>query len=583
MRSPSLLLGAGLLAAGVSVQVLVCAGVAAAESESDGPSISQSDDAAATKPAGPSAEGGTVGDGPGSVGAAPSGVETAAEALESEDLDAGDLGAGDLESEAPEAPAAPEAPEAEELEADAPEALETEVPVAPETAAPQAPQAPAGSDGEPPLARPKAATDALRVEMADPDAAIAVAVADIESAVTEPAPALAESAVAVDPETPILKASRVSPGIETATRFLASAPIAAATVASPPNIIEIISGIFFGVFNFLTSLIVGPAVVPSGSTVTVRNSSLQVTDDLSVPADWYFPDTDTPPTRMILLQHGFFAVGPMYSFVAARLAENTNSIVVTPSLSSNPFAVGGLSINGTAMQQAIAALFTGDRSALTASALAAGYAQRYGLDPATAQLPTQFALAGHSAGGGMVSAVAGYLVDYGAADDLAGVVLFDAVASGTLMSDALDKLDDYQEQTGRYIPVRVIAAPLSLWNFPSNINATLSQARPDRYNGVVLAQGVHNDSVQGGSCLGQLLIYLIAGFPAAPNPPALQQLSDLWLNQWFLGETGIGDGVLLPGSSFPVDTPSGTANATVIGTPQAATRLVPESDAALVA
>ena len=48
---------------------------------------------------------------------------------------------------------------------------------------------------------------------------------------------------------------------------------------------------------------------------------------------------------------------------------------------------------------------TGDRAALTASALAAGYAERYGLDPAEACLPQKFALAGHSLGGALVSGV----------------------------------------------------------------------------------------------------------------------------------------------------------------------------------
>ena len=39
------------------------------------------------------------------------------------------------------------------------------------------------------------------------------------------------------------------------------------------------------------------------------------------------------------------------------------------------------------MQPVIADLFDGDRAALNASALAAGYAKLYGLDPALAELP----------------------------------------------------------------------------------------------------------------------------------------------------------------------------------------------------
>ena len=267
-----------------------------------------------------------------------------------------------------------------------------------------------------------------------------------------------------------------------------------------------------------------PPTVPAGSTVTVRTSSLQLTDTLSVPADWYFPEATVPgeaPQRMIYLAHGFFGVGAMYSYTAARLAESTGSIVVVPTVTSNPFAAGGLWINGAALQPVVADLFVGDRSALTASALAAGYAEQYGLDPADADLPRQFALSGHSAGGSLVSGVASYLVANGAVDDLVGVVLFDAVTTGDTVVDAIADLDS----TGRFIPVREIGSPFNLWNFPSNVNTALSTARPDSFSGLVLAGGTHADSIQGGSALIQCAVRLLVGTSLPENVAALDELT----------------------------------------------------------
>ena len=152
------------------------------------------------------------------------------------------------------------------------------------------------------------------------------------------------------------------------------------------------------------------------------------------------------------------------------------------------------------MHRAVADLFVGDREALTRSAVEAGYAKKYGLDPAEAALPQQFALVGHSLGGGLVSGVAGYTVDNGAAANLVGVILLDGVPTGDVLPNALAKLDAYEQSDGgRYIPVRVIGAPTNFFNSSSNANQALSEARPDRYNGVVLVDGVHMDAMQGGN------------------------------------------------------------------------------------
>lgn len=341
-------------------------------------------------------------------------------------------------------------------------------------------------------------------------------------------------------------------------------PATAITAAPTRTLLGVVTGIIFGVFTELERLLTGPASAPAGSNVTVRSSTLQIASGISVPADWYFPTGD-PPQRMILLQHGFFAIGAMYSDTAAALAEKTDSIVVMPTLTSNPFADGGLWVNGVGMQQAVARLFVGDRASLTASALAAGYAQHYHLAVADARLPAQFVLAGHSAGGALVSGAAGYLVDYGAATDLVGVLLLDAVTTGDQLSGALATLATYEQQTGRYVPVQEIGSPPNLWNFISNVNSALSQARPDQFDGVVFSGGVHTDSMGGGSAISELLVHLLAGSPEPQNPLALRELSVQWVNDWFEGDVDNDDN-LPPGSTVSVTTPRGTAVGTVIGT-----------------
>ena len=125
----------------------------------------------------------------------------------------------------------------------------------------------------------------------------------------------------------------------------------------------------------------------------------------------------------------------MYSYTAAELAQQTNSIVVAPTMSTNGFAPDGMWLGGAPLQMAVADLFEGDRAALTASAsAAAGH---------TVTLPLQFVL--------------GDLVDNEAAADLAGVVLFDSVAPAgqdSLVSTTLAKLP-------ADLPVLLIGSPPS--------------------------------------------------------------------------------------------------------------------------
>ncbi|MET0454261.1 MAG: hypothetical protein ABW137_20705, partial [Mycobacterium sp.] len=358
---------------------------------------------------------------------------------------------------------------------------------------------------------------------------------------------------------------------------LVEPPAPAATPTLPPvlafvaslisTVVVNVGSAIFNVVQAVESWVAGPPLLPPGSTVTVRSSSVQLSNGQSVQADWYFPAGDEPPTKMILLQHGFFALGPMYSYTAANLAERTGSIVVTPTLSSNPLAGDSFWLGGTGMSKAIADLFVGDRAALTASAVDAGFATRYGAD---ATLPRRFALAGHSLGANLVSGAAGFLAESGAAGDLVGVILLDGVPRDETLPDALAKLDAYEAETGHYVPIREIGAPSNFFNSSSSVNEDLSAARPYRFNGVVLTGGVHMDSMRGGNPVIQLVAYLVAGFPQPQNPPAVEALAIDWLGHWFACDTTDGDH-RVPGSSFDVDTAEGTAHAVVIGTRGAST------------
>lgn len=384
--------------------------------------------------------------------------------------------------------------------------------------------------------------------------------------------------------TDITKAQEPQP--LSATNSMRMAQAAVTTAVAPPaptNVLDMIGRVIGSVIvrigfiamnalQAVEALVTGPPVLPPNSTVTVRSSTITLSTGQRVAANWYYPEGDVPPDRMILLSHGFLALGPMYSYTAANLAEQTHSIVVTPTLPSNFFAPDDQWLGGIGMAELIAELFVGDREALTQSAIDAGFATRYGLDPATAALPQKFGLAGHSLGGQLVTGVAGFLAENGAADDLVGVITLDGVPTGTTVADAIDKLDDYEADGGHYIPIREIGAPFNLFNSISNIKESLNAGRPGRYNGVVLDGGVHMDSMRGGNPLIQFTAYLVAGFPQAQNPPAVEQLAATWFNQWFQGQTDIGDD-LVPGSRIEIITPQGTATGVVIGSvPTATTR-----------
>lgn len=365
-----------------------------------------------------------------------------------------------------------------------------------------------------------------------------------------------------------------------------------------PKPLSVITDAVFDTLATLERAVGGDPVVPPElrDAVEVSTSTLVISEGHEVESNWYFPTSENgePPTRMIYLQHGFLANGPLYSYTASYLAHTTNSVVVTTTFSSNPFEADGMWLGGDNLHEAVAQLFLDpDRTALNASMdtaeLKAGHAEN--LD-----VPLQFVLVGHSLGGGFAPGVAGYYAEgltrrreqgLDAPNELAGVVIYDAVPMGTIIPDAMDRLDELEtngttdpgdDDPDDYIPIYEIGAPLNFLNVFSDVNDQLSEARPGQFTGVVLEGGVHMDPMQGGNPLIQVAAYAIAGFPQPENPLAVRELSAGWINDMFdekidpetgacdtdcAGQYGDGD------DSFTITTDKGEAVAVLIGTQQA--------------
>lgn len=385
------------------------------------------------------------------------------------------------------------------------------------------------------------------------------------------------------------QAAKVTPAAAT-TLAAAIAPAASTTAAVAPQrtLQDIIASFIFDFVGVAVTFIAGPPVVPRGSSVTVKTSTLKIDDQHTVPAHWYYPKGDEPPQRIIYLQHGFLGVGAMYSYTAANLAETTNSIVVVPTLTSNRNVADGFWLGSDQALRATSALFLGDREALTDSAIAAGYAQRYGAEVA---LPERFALVGHSLGGNLVAGAAGYYADAvaagGVTNQLAGVVLLDAAPQGSVLSDALVKLDG----VGTYIPVFELGAPKEF----RRVDADLTEHRPGKFNGLVLENGKHLDSMDGGTWLIQFVSHVYQGFPTAQNQAAAQMIIGGWVGDILDGRidplTGRCDGDECAGvygdlgQTVDLDTPAGPTRGAVIGVPLPvrSTEFQPESVTAMVA
>ncbi|WP_454791673.1 hypothetical protein [Mycolicibacterium lutetiense] len=366
-----------------------------------------------------------------------------------------------------------------------------------------------------------------------------------------------------------------------------------------PKPLSVISDVVFDTLATLERAVGGDPVVPPAlrDSVEVSTSTLVISEGHEVESNWYIPKSEPgepAPTRLIYLQHGFLANGPLYSYTASYLAQSTNSIVVTTTFTSNPFEADGMWLGGDNLHEAVAQLFLDpDRTALNASLdtaeLKAGRTEDI-------DVPMQFVLVGHSLGGGFAPGVAGYYAEgltrrreqgLDAPNELAGVVTYDAVPMGSIIPDAMERLDELEtngtvdpsdDDPNDYIPVYEIGAPLNFLNVFSDVNAQLSDARPGQFTGVVLEGGVHMDPMQGGNPLIQVAAYAIAGFPQPQNPLAVRDLSAGWINDMFddkidpttgtcqadcAGQYGDGD------DSFTITTPEGDAVAVLIGSQRA--------------
>ncbi|WKG04102.1 alpha/beta hydrolase [Mycolicibacterium sp. HK-90] len=354
-----------------------------------------------------------------------------------------------------------------------------------------------------------------------------------------------------------------------------------------PDFQPVIDAVGSAIFDAIGTLIRtadGPPLVPRElrDSVEVSSSTLVVAPGNEVPADWYFP-TQGEPERLIYLQHGFLATGPMYSYTASYLAERTNSVVVVTTVTSNPFTEGGMWLGGDNMHRAVAQLFLDpDRKALNTSMSTAML--KAGQE--SSAVPQQFVLVGHSLGGGFAPGVAGYYAEglvarradgQDAPNNLAGVVLLDGVPPEGSLPNAMDRLAQLEASNGNdpadYIPVYEIGAPSNLFNSVSTVNGDLSAARPGKFNGLVVDGGVHMDGMLGGNPLIQGVAYLVAGIPQPQNPPAVQWLMAGWVNDMFEGNIDPATGRCLtdchgiygaPGDPIDIDGDQGGATGVVI-------------------
>jgi pimeloyl-ACP methyl ester carboxylesterase len=303
------------------------------------------------------------------------------------------------------------------------------------------------------------------------------------------------------------------------------AAIAAAQVEAPPQparptLVNVLGSLAWSVFDYINRILQGPPMVPAGSGLKVGRSDLSIDcgDGYTAQADWYFPE-DGEADKLIYFQHGFLATSGFYNLTAAELAERNNAIVVAPSITSDFFACDACNLTGDPMHAGVGMLFTGDREALTTSARAA--AQRAGVE--FTGLPTQFVIAGHSAGGQLAAGTAGYfyaLAPTSEKSNLVGVLLLDTSATGGGLGRALDRLPST-------LPVLHISANPGPLNTYGNANDELEAKRPGQFNGVRLVGGSHSDAFRSSTLFGltQMIVSLGTGASSPENVEAVQVLA----------------------------------------------------------
>ncbi len=392
--------------------------------------------------------------------------------------------------------------------------------------------------------------------------------------------------VARDPMPPIAErivgAATYSPTRSTLSLAAPTQAPSQATAAQPidvPPVVSAVGTLVFGLISLAESVFEGPPMALPGSGVTVKRSTL-VIGDQEVPADWYFPEGSldanaTPPEHIIYLQHGFLATGVFYDYTASYLAQQTNSVVVAPTLTSNIFATDGMWLGGTQMHEAVADLFLNGNTALQQSAEDAGY-------PDGVALPSDVVLVGHSLGGGLVIDTARSIAaDQDPSEDyyrLAGVLMLDGVA----FTDPVPILQGIPDD----IPVYNSSSTPYMWNLFGTMDHALAQVRGDQFHGAQLLGGLHSDSMIGGNALVQFGAYLLTGFSLPSNVAGSQILAATWINDMFAcqddpycSKTGFYG---QPGDTLTIPTPYGPAFGLVQPTPGPADTVARELTAAFM-
>lgn len=240
----------------------------------------------------------------------------------------------------------------------------------------------------------------------------------------------------------------------------------------------------------------------------------------SVDAEWAIPEGITP-TGFVWLQHGFARSNDNLIDLQKAYAAR-GWIVVSPTIS----AFGTCSINAAVTHTGIATLLAGSTGG--GSALEASYdAARTKLGLPAANLPANFGLSGHSAGGAAMTVVGGTLAaNPSASARFKGIVLLDPVENADNgMAANLPKL------TGK--TVLTISGGDSSCNSNSSGTKVLLPKRTG-FAGVRLPSGCHCDAegeTTDGTCT------LVCGTPKAANKQALKQLATDWMTDLLSGKT----------------------------------------------
>ncbi len=283
--------------------------------------------------------------------------------------------------------------------------------------------------------------------------------------------------------------------------------------------------------NGVTGVVVPP--LSNGVTgVRTGNAILDIPcgdNGYPAPATWYFPtqaDGTVDANGVIWLQHGFLGFEEWYSDMAIALAQETNSIVVSPSIFwfDTPICPGCY-LGSPEIRVAAAEMFQGDRNELNVSANAAGL---------QGPLPEKFILTGHSAGGNFATSVAALLVGTPQEDNLLGVVMFDGVSRPPTFTNQLAILDTAQK------PDYQISAPPQRWNAWDIATESMEAEYPDRFNGLQIINGSHSDVISGQNLFAKLA-EILSDIIVRPSPPggkeAVRTLATGWVNDIYAGNT----------------------------------------------